>query len=82
MNCQDEARVNMRFQQASSKGICIESTFFEFDDLLVHLEQNGLAIVLTDANFLDCQTCKSFVRGLGCFVRTIFQTKLPFSGME
>jgi len=74
-------RVNSRFKDASSKGIKIENIFLEMEELLSHLERNGLVIVLTDANLLDCQNCRSVMHGFGTFVKSLFHAKLPFNGI-
>lgn len=79
---QDEARVNQRFKDALSNGIDIDLSPLDLSDIILHLKQNGLAIVLTDAHQLDCITCTSTFNSIGSFVRGMFKAKLPFSGME
>lgn len=85
MNCQvlyhqDESRVNLRFKEAHSKGIPIETQMLSFAELLIHLERGGLAIVLADANLLMCQTCRSLRHNLGNMVKSLLHAKLPFIG--
>ncbi|KAI9559665.1 protein C22orf13 [Daphnia sinensis] len=76
----DEARVNQRFAAAASKGISIETGSLEITDLIHHIKQNGVAIALIDVNQLECVSCKSLVKELGNFMRTLLKPQLPFSG--
>ena len=79
---QDEARVNKRFKTAASVGIQIETGFLEMDQLLNHLQQSCPAIVLIDANLLNCPTCSpSFVSNIGSLVRNMLNFKFSFTGM-
>ena len=78
----DEERINQRFQEASSKGIVIETGSLEINDLLLHIKQNGVAIALIDVNQLECVSCKSLVSNFGNFVRTLFNSQLSFNGKQ
>lgn len=77
---QDEERVNQRFKNAEKNGIVIQASTVDLEELFLHLQNNGVAIVLTDANLLDCQDCKSAVSELGNKIKLFFIPSPPYSG--
>lgn len=77
---QDEARVNQRFCNAEKNGIAVQSRTVDLEELLQHINNNGLGIVLTDANMLDCQHCKSTASELGHKIKQFFMFTSPYSG--
>lgn len=48
----DSKRVNALFDQAESKGICVEKRRVSTDEMLSHIRSGGLAIVLVDGSRL------------------------------
>jgi len=65
----DTQRVTDRFESANSRGIKVSKTSTDTADIITHLANHGLVIVLTDANLLKCESCNyynmSCIGGIG-----------------
>ncbi|XP_047500233.1 protein GUCD1-like [Penaeus chinensis] len=54
----DAQRVLDRFRDASRNGVVVEQGSSTMSDILVHLQQDGPVIVLTNAHLLICNRCE------------------------
>lgn len=54
----DESRINVKFEEAPSKGILVYKKTISLDDLIKHLGENGPIILLTNASLLNCDICR------------------------
>ncbi|XP_025092688.1 protein GUCD1-like isoform X2 [Pomacea canaliculata] len=58
----DEERINRMFKDAEKEGVCVEKRSVSLDEIIHHLSQNNIAIVLTDWCYLECLWCHSQIR--------------------
>jgi len=56
----DSDRVQDRFDNAQQNGIYVEEKSVTMNELVQHISDLGTIIVLTNANFLSCETCSYF----------------------
>ena len=76
----DEARVKNRFETADSNGVAVQIGSLALQDLLLHLQDEGPAIVLIDSSILQCETCVSICSTLTNALKQIVNIKLPYRG--
>lgn len=58
----DEQRVNKLFQDAASHGVVVEKRSVAMEEVISHVSDGGLAIVLSDWRYLECIWCPPEIR--------------------
>ena len=56
----DSQRVIERFQNSSANGFTVEKRSVDIADIIDHIAKKGVAVVLTDANLLNCLCCNYY----------------------
>ena len=59
----DNERINQRFQLSEQNNISVQKRSVSILELVHHVANNGVCIVLTNANLLTCEICSS----ISCF---------------
>ena len=57
---QDTSRVMQRFEKAADLGVNIKQKSISTDDIINHITNKGVCIVLTNSNLLSCDACNYY----------------------